>query len=454
MYQGLFSIKEGPNRKGMGINMKKLTAFVLIFTILSFLTGCAGPGPKASGETSSAPETSSEAETSSAPDNFAEAAEEPDISGEGNAAGEPDNQHSDKQGEAKPPAGEGSTSAGVFDTGSFQGKVKQASYGGGSNILVQTDRLCLYDTASGSVISAVDYPLDHHSRIQAIDGGFAAMGRQASGGSTGDMTADNGGGFLCILYDRELKETERIDLNKIISSDDFILGESGIAISPDGTKLAVAGVNALYVYDTGSRTTSTLLDFSNQVQSNGFNLVMLSEIAFVSGSSRLAFLASSIPDGREKSIYTYGTIALDGSDLRNFSREGYTVGESLLARKDMLVLPEDFTKAEGQLLIHTVSTGNETVYPLTVSGEGKDGVYLSGQGEYFATAKLEESSVTVRIYECGSGKLLREETVSDANSLYFARIPSILLLDQSRTCIVLLGGRQEDMDTRAASFGF
>lgn len=444
----------------MGINMKKLTAVVLIFTILSFVAGCAGPGAKASGETSSAPETSSESVTlsepaiSSAPDIFADAAEESGISGEGDAAGEPDNRHTDKQGEAKPPAGPGNTSTGVFDIGSFRGKVKQASYGGGSNILVQTDQLCLYDTGSGSVISAVAYPLDHHSRIQAFEGGFAAIGRQASGGGTGDMTADNGGGFLCILYDRELKETERIDLENIISSGDFILGESAIAISPDGTKLAVAGVNALYVYDTGSMTTSTLLDFSRQVQSNGFNIVMLSELAFVSGSSRLAFLASSIPDGREKSIYTYGTIALDGSDLCNLSREGYAVGESLLSREDMLVIPEDFTKAKGQLLIHTVSTGNETVYPLTVSGEGKDGVYLSDQGEYFATAKLEESSVTVRIYECISGKLLREETVSDANSLYFARIPSILLLDQSRTCIVLLGGRQEGMDTRAAGFGF
>ncbi len=71
-----------------------------------------------------------------------------------------------------------------------------------------------------------------------------------------------------------------------------------------------------------------------------------------------------------------------------------------------------------------------------------------------ATAILEESSVTINIYDTASGKSIHTETVQDSNSTYFLRVPQILILDESGTCIVVLGRGIDEVNTLITTFGF
>lgn len=104
-------------------------------------------------------------------------------------------------------------------------------------------------------------------------------------------------------------------------------------------------------------------------------------------------------------------------------------------------------------MLDTLSNTEKTM-SFSSGSEGKDSVYCSGQGEYVATAILEESSVTINIYDTASEKCIHTETVHDSNSTYFLRVPQILILDESGTCIVVLGRGIDEVNTLITTFGF
>ena len=89
----------------------------------------------------------------------------------------------------------------------------------------------------------------------------------------------------------------------------------------------------------------------------------------------------------------------------------------------------------------------------SASGEGKDGVYGSEQGNYVATAVL-GSSLTVRVYDVDSGKLVATEVIENSDPTYFYRIPRIYLLDGAKTAVVVLGGSIDELDTLVSVFEF
>lgn len=338
---------------------------------------------------------------------------------------------------------------GRFSDAAFQGKIRQVYAGKENSILVLADKLYLYDTQSGNVTASASCSAGDFSKVFPCQNGYAVI-TQEDAGSTG--TSD----FLCIQYDASLNEISRISLNSVLTKDQLILEEGQLALSEDGAMLAAASLNALYLYDIAGGSLKTLLQLSNGAVSHGLELCGIAQLEFVSGGKKLAFLGDALPvtnaEG-QTSTACYGTIGIDGTQLQILQHEGYSVGDVLMAQDDLLLLPEVFTKASGRLLAHTVSTGEEVVYPLTLSKEGKDGVFLSQQGGYFATASL-GAGMTIRIYERSSGKLVKEFPVTHDNPLYFARVPRMILLDGSRTCIALLGTRQDELDTLPVCFGF
>lgn len=348
--------------------------------------------------------------------------------------------------------------SGTFRPEAFEGKIRHMAYGGGSSVLVLSDLLYLYDTETGKVTASAPCPPMSTVKLQPYQGGYAILGNESdappSGGS--GMSMEASGRYLAVIYDGDLKETGRIDISGTLSKGDFIVSEDNLALSPDGKWLAIVSMNALKLFETDKGVLTELIDFKDGPADNGWSIIGINQIEFIAGGGRLAFAGMSFPANQAKiqeSLNTYGTIGVDGSGFCNFRRDDYSVGYGLLACDDLLLLPENFTKAEGKVLAHTVSTGEETVYPLSVSGEGRDGVFLSEQGRYFASAQLKDG-LTVRIYEQDGGRLVREETISGGDELYFARIPEILLLDDTRTCLVLMGTRQNGLDTRSACFGF
>lgn len=406
--------------------MNQLVVFALTLALLLALSGCAGPASPSA--PSSLPAFSSSASQSGAPQSPA------------SSGGQP--------GASALPA--------CFDASAFSGKVRQAAYAGKATVLVLADELCLYDTQTGNVAASSPCPLDSLARLVPFAGGYAAIGRQVGRAESGGLDAKGDNRLLCILYDEALRETKRLELNDMLPAGSYVISEDCVALSPDGAKLAAATLDGLYLCDIGSGDVTPLVDFASPAPMNGLLLVGIQQLDFVAGGAKIAFLGSSLPaagQADEFSVNTYGTLNPDGSELENLYRQGYAVGEELLARNDLLALPEDFTKTEGRLLCRAVGSGEETLLSFTTPGEGRDGVYLSQQGEYFATAALGEG-LTIRVYERATGRFVQEQTIANADPLYFARIPRVLLLDDSRTCIVLLATRQAELQTLAACFSF
>ena len=140
-------------------------------------------------------------------------------------------------------------------------------------------------------------------------------------------------------------------------------------------------------------------------------------------------------------VSVYGTVSTDSANLTITKKGDYKV--------DTEEVQKDGTPAE----LDTISNTEKTM-SFSSRSEGKDGVYCSGQGKYVATAILEESSVTINIYDTASGKKIHTETVQDSNSTYFLRIPQILILDESGTCIVVLGRGIDEVSTLITTFNF
>ena len=152
-------------------------------------------------------------------------------------------------------------------------------------------------------------------------------------------------------------------------------------------------------------------------------------------------------------ISIYGTVSIDNANLSITRKADYEVGE-VQRGGNLLVMPQSFNKNNGTLLMFDTVSNTEKMMTFSSSGEGKDGVFCSEQGKYVATSILGDTSVTINIYDTASGNVIHTETVEDSNSTYFLRVPQILILDDSNTCIVVLGRGISEVNTLITTFGF
>ena len=143
---------------------------------------------------------------------------------------------------------------------------------------------------------------------------------------------------------------------------------------------------------------------------------------------------------------------MDGSGLKLTKLSGYEM-EEMQSSVSRLFFPQTFTHADGTLLWVDRATGGANTLSFSASGEGKDGVYSSEQGNYVATAVL-GSELTVRVYDVASGALLATEVIENSDPTYFYRIPRIYLLDGAKTAVVVLGGSIDELDTLVSVFEF
>ena len=127
--------------------------------------------------------------------------------------------------------------------------------------------------------------------------------------------------------------------------------------------------------------------------------------------------------------------------------------EEIQSSVSRLFFPQTFTQADGTLLWVDRATGSANTLSFSASGEGKDGVYGSEQGNYVATAVL-DGSLTVRVYDVASGALVATEVIENSDPTYFYRIPRIYLLDGAKTAVVVLGGSIDELDTLVSTFEF
>ena len=336
----------------------------------------------------------------------------------------------------------------------FSGKVSGCYYAGGSRIIVAADQLYLYDTGKGKTIASADISMEDLCVQTFTDGYFVVGQGKAGGGSNGSFAASESGGINGYILNKDFAVQDTISFSGLLS-DDFIVQITGIAVSQDGKQVAFGGLQGLYLYDTSSKKVRTILDYDEDGRANNIGIVSMDSLTFT-GNNTLVYVgtATDISNGGD-GFSVYGTVSTDSANITITKKADYQVDtEEIQKGGNLLAMPQSFNKNNGTLLMLDTASMTEKMITFSSRSEGKDGVYCSGQGKYVATAILEESSVTINIYDTASGKSIHTETVQDSNSAYFMRVPQILILDESGTCIVVLGRGIDEVSTLITTFGF
>ena len=341
-----------------------------------------------------------------------------------------------------------------FKDSAFSGKVSGCYYAGGSRIIVAADQLYLYDTGKGETIASADISMEDLCVQTFTDGYFVVGQGKAGGGSNGSFAASESGGINGYILNKDFAIQDTISFSGLLS-DDFIVQITGIAVSQDGKQVAFGGLQGLYLYDVSSRKVRTLLNYSEEGTAGNMQIATMDSLTFT-GNNTLVYvgMATDTSIGGD-GVSVYGTVSTDSANLTITKKGDYKVDtEEVQKGGNLLIMPQSFDKNNGTLLMLDTISNTEKTMSFSSRSEGKDGVYCSGQGKYVATAILEESSVTINIYDTASGKKIHTETVQDSNSTYFLRIPQILILDESGTCIVVLGRGIDEVSTLITTFNF
>ena len=336
----------------------------------------------------------------------------------------------------------------------FSGKVSGCYYAGGSRIIVAADKLYLCDTGKGETIASADISMEDLCVQTFTDGYFVVGQGKAGGGSNGSFAASESGGINGYILNKDFAIQDTISFSGLLS-DDFIVQITGIAVSQDGKQVAFGGLSGLYLYDISSRKVRTILNYSEKGTVGNMQIVTMDSLTFT-GNNTLVYvgMATDTSIGGE-GVSVYGTVSTDSANLTITKKGDYKVDtEEVQKGGNLLFMPQSFDKNNGTLLMLDTISNTEKTMSFSSRSEGKDGVYCSGQGKYVATAILKKNSVTINIYDTTSGKKIHTETVQDSNSTYFMRIPQILILDESGTCIVVLGRGIDEVSTLITTFSF
>ena len=337
----------------------------------------------------------------------------------------------------------------------FSGKVRGCYYAGGSRIIVAADQLYLYDTGKGETIASADISMGDLYVQTYADGYFVVgQGTGSGGGSNGSFAASESDGINGYLLNQDFAVQDTISFSGLLS-DDFIPQITGIAVSQDGKQVVFGGLQGLYHYDVSSRKVRTILNYSEEGTAGNMQIVTMDSLTFTGNNTLVYVGMATDPSIGGDGVSVYGTVSTDSANLTITKKGDYKVDtEEVQKGGNLLIMPQSFDKNNGTLLMLDTISNTENTMSFSSRSEGKDGVYCSGQGKYVATAILEESSVTINIYDTASGKNIHTETVQDSNSTYFLRVPQILILDESGTCIVVLGRGIDEVSTLITTFGF
>ena len=335
----------------------------------------------------------------------------------------------------------------------FSGKVSGCYYAGGSRIIVAADKLYLYDMGKGETIASADISMGDLC-VQAFTDGYFVVGQGKVGGGNASFAASESDGINGYILNKDFAVQDTISFSGLLS-DDVTSQITGIAVSQDGKQVAFGDLQGLYLYDTSSKKVRTVLDYDEDGRANNIGIVSMDSLTFT-GKNTLVYVgtATDISNGGD-GFSVYGTVSTDSANITITKKADYQVDtEEIQKGGNLLAMPQSFNKNNGTLLMLDTASMTEKMITFSSRSEGKDGVYCSGQGKYVATAILEESSVTINIYDTASGKSIHTETVQDSNSAYFMRFPQILILDESGTCIVVLGRGIDEVSTLITTFGF
>ncbi|GIP35357.1 transcriptional regulator [Paenibacillus sp. J2TS4] len=341
-----------------------------------------------------------------------------------------------------------------FKLEKIQGDIKSIHYADGNKVLISADKLYLYDLSTGDVEAEAPREAFEGENYWVIDNGYVAVGVKINSGngsgSGGLLTTNEGTAYSAVFYDRKLNNQSEFNFNALLDSDD-ILSTDSFSFSSDGNQVAIATLAGLYLYDFKMDKMTTVIDLGSEDRKRS-GLATIEQIGFTNEDKTIAFKAQSldVPSIPGKpSFDTCGTVNTDGSGLSNRTFDNYICKE-LTAYNKLLFLAEDFTVPSGRILVMETPSGKTKFHTLTEKSESGF-VTGSDSGRYFATSLADKNGTgwKIRVYNTETGKLEAEQLVSsDGKELYMARDPKIKVIDDLRTCIVLLGSTQTDIETK------
>ena len=343
------------------------------------------------------------------------------------------------------------------DWSGIQGKIKGIYPAGGSKVLVLADKMSLYDLASGKIAATAQIPTLSTIRVCPLDSGYAIIGQTISeNSSNGFVQNDSEFQFRTVIYDENLVLKSEIDISKLVADGEFLNDTEAIAVSPDGNSIAFASMQGVTLYDCSNKKSTKLIDLTAEDEKAFLGISVIEQMGFTNNGKSVAFKAQSfdVPAVVDKpSFDTIGTVNTDGSGLTNKKPDGYSP-KMLTSYNSRLLVAEDFKTASGRMMVIDSKSGEQRIYNLSDKKEGGN-IYGSDNGRYFASSVPSKTGWTVRVYETDTGKLVKEESISnDGQELYGINDPMICVLDDAKTCMVLLGHKQKDVDTKIASFSF
>lgn len=328
-----------------------------------------------------------------------------------------------------------------IDTGKIQGDIENVSYAGDTTVLIEAGQLYLYDLSAGRVLSqAAKEPLQQ-PRYQPCGKGYAAIGN-LRGSMDGKI----------IFYDGALKKQSELSFSQLIGPGDILLSDC-VAVSPAGDTVAYWDQNGITVYSLAAKTKTLILNLRYDVPApERAGILHISQLLYARDGRSLFFL-SGVESHGGQSIPAWGKINTDGTGLVNQTGSGFTPYEIAGSYDGFALFGESEWHRSGRVLALDAATGSPRFLPLATMEERA--VFGSDSGKYYATDALSQTDCTVRIYETATGQKVFERSIPHGgNPLYVARNPVVRILDQTRTCIVLMGNRQDGLETKVACFPF
>ncbi|MDO5156658.1 MAG: hypothetical protein Q4D51_11905 [Eubacteriales bacterium] len=343
---------------------------------------------------------------------------------------------------------------GTISSSMFSGKVTGCYYADKQNVIVAAEKLYLYDMQKEEIRVSADISLDDMN-VQSFSEGWFICGQMIRSSSGSFLTAKNSGGMTGYVLNEDFSIVKTIFFSELLDND-FALSPASIALSDNGEQLAIGGLHGLYLYDMKTGEMKQVLNYSENATANNMRILTMDSLLFLEQDKTLLYVGQGVSategDGQD-GISIYGTFAVDGSNLSITKNATYAVDE-VKKGGNIIVLTQSMNKNDGTCLFLDTETGNKTRLEFESDSEGEDGVFCSEKGKYIATAVLGDGSMTIYIYNTVSGEKIHTETIEDSNNLYFNRIPQILILDEYKTCIVLMGRGMDEVSTWMYSFTF
>ncbi|WP_062049632.1 hypothetical protein [Bacillus sp. JCM 19034] len=331
------------------------------------------------------------------------------------------------------------------DLNQVKGDIRNVHYAENGHILISAESLYLFDVTAENIIAEVSQEEAETEKIWIVENGYVAIRETLN-----DSTEMLGGTaqYQVIFYNDELEVVSEFDLQQLIDEEDLFLSLQEISFSKDGTKMSYATHLGLYLYDFATKQKTKVVDLTLEDMEARSYIAAFEQIGFIRDETQIAFKAQTLPTQLDQpSFDTCGIVDIDGSNLFNRTFDEYTC-KRLTAYDELLLLAEDPVVASGRLLVMMNETEETTIHTL-IEKEESGTISGSDKGAYFATSIINNNDFTIRIYQTEDGQLVGEQQVTaDENGLYLSHDPIVKVLDDTKTVIVLLGSKREDIETK------